>query len=476
MASSNVNINIPALQPGSTNKVEVKKLQDFLLERGYMTQSEIDTGYGIYGNKTKAAVSDLQQALGVDTAGYPGYWGPKTISAVSSSGGKIPDGQYSTLRKSTDPTRPPGPYEPGYNPYDPSRGTSIVDPAESITQTSSQTGPQEGDTRVNSTTGKTEMLDPTGTWIILTPEMIPSDTTTPVDTADPDPEIPENDGTETPVDETPVKPEDETTVDPEEPEVPTDKDDAFNYKDDPDYQNLNENGKVMIALLADALSGTGDYTLDQFNKALDIAGEGASAYVKEQVRIVRDSLSDVLTTTEKDLASQETDLATRLSEINQDLIRNKENLTTDETAELSRQARSYSDNLDIVRENMAQGGLSSSSIRIEAKGRLDETNKDIVESTQRRFARARETEQISAERGRGVIDRAKQDYARKALEAKTSAVKATERVIGSENLADQTGLPDITGLGLGGVEGTIGETAKNELLQRAEGLLLAGVS
>jgi hypothetical protein len=74
------------LEPGMTG-AEVKKLQDYLVSGGYMTQAQVNTGYGTYGPQTTAAVSALQKALGVDTAGYSGYWGPKTLAALSKTTG-----------------------------------------------------------------------------------------------------------------------------------------------------------------------------------------------------------------------------------------------------------------------------------------------------------------------------------------------------------------------------------------------------
>ena len=77
-----------SLQPGATGSA-VKQLQDYLVSQGYMTQAQVNTGYGTYGPQTTAAVKALQQKLGVDNSSGPGYWGPKTLAAVggtSSSG------------------------------------------------------------------------------------------------------------------------------------------------------------------------------------------------------------------------------------------------------------------------------------------------------------------------------------------------------------------------------------------------------
>lgn len=71
------------LYPGSSDSANVKKLQDYLVGLGLMTQAEVNTGYGTYGPKTTAAVSKLQQQLGVDTsAGGVGNYGPMTSAAA----------------------------------------------------------------------------------------------------------------------------------------------------------------------------------------------------------------------------------------------------------------------------------------------------------------------------------------------------------------------------------------------------------
>lgn len=69
------------LQPGDTGD-QVRQLQDFLVSYGFMTRDQVNTGYGIYGPQTTAAVTQLQQALGVDNSSGPGFWGPRTMGAV----------------------------------------------------------------------------------------------------------------------------------------------------------------------------------------------------------------------------------------------------------------------------------------------------------------------------------------------------------------------------------------------------------
>ena len=89
-----------SLQPGQTGS-DVKKLQDFLVSRGYLSQAQVNSGYGTYGPQTTAAVKAFQKDAGVDSSSGPGYWGPKTIAAA----GGISGGGVSGSGKS-DPRQP----------------------------------------------------------------------------------------------------------------------------------------------------------------------------------------------------------------------------------------------------------------------------------------------------------------------------------------------------------------------------------
>lgn len=73
------------LSPGDQGE-DVKQLQAYLVSKNYLTQAEMDTGPGIYGPKTTAAVARLQKDLGVDNTTGVGYYGPRTLEAITKSG------------------------------------------------------------------------------------------------------------------------------------------------------------------------------------------------------------------------------------------------------------------------------------------------------------------------------------------------------------------------------------------------------
>lgn len=106
-------ISLPSvnLQPGSSG-AEVKQLQDYLVSAGYMTQAQVNTGYGVYGAQTTAAVAALQKALGVDNSSGVGYFGPLTRNALQ-GGSQTPTGPIGANSLSGTPSNPTLPTPPG---------------------------------------------------------------------------------------------------------------------------------------------------------------------------------------------------------------------------------------------------------------------------------------------------------------------------------------------------------------------------
>jgi peptidoglycan hydrolase-like protein with peptidoglycan-binding domain len=85
---------------------EVRKLQGALVKLGYMTQEQVNTGPGIFGPKTEAAVSRFQADKGISPAS--GLYGPLTRAA---------------LTKALGGTSGPGPVTPG--PVDGSKAAKL---------------------------------------------------------------------------------------------------------------------------------------------------------------------------------------------------------------------------------------------------------------------------------------------------------------------------------------------------------------
>lgn len=119
------------LQPGMTGDA-VRQLQQYLVSQGFLTQEKMNTGPGIYGPATTAAVKALQQKLGVDNSTGPGYWGPRTIQAISQPTRELPPPVVQpTQQPSPQPT--PQPTQP--TPQPPPLSVSPPQPSPEATRT-----------------------------------------------------------------------------------------------------------------------------------------------------------------------------------------------------------------------------------------------------------------------------------------------------------------------------------------------------
>ena len=99
-----MNPPIQTLKPGDKGEA-VKQLQNWLVSQGYLTQAQMNTGPGIYGPKTKAAIAAYQAANGIDTKGYPGYYGPITKQYIANIQQPTTQPTQSTQQSITQPTK-----------------------------------------------------------------------------------------------------------------------------------------------------------------------------------------------------------------------------------------------------------------------------------------------------------------------------------------------------------------------------------
>lgn len=86
------------LKQGSTDTASVKRLQDYLVSQGAMTQAQVNTGYGTYGPQTAAAVAKMG---GQTSAPQTVAQAPAQPLAVSNTG-------YGTANSNYNPTALPG--------------------------------------------------------------------------------------------------------------------------------------------------------------------------------------------------------------------------------------------------------------------------------------------------------------------------------------------------------------------------------
>ena len=252
-------------------------------------------------------------------------------------------------------------------------------------------------------------------------------------------------------------------------ETVVDSDVSEELASDPYYQQLDANSKAIVSYYESILESDDAERQQAFSDAMDAAAEQADPYWAEQLRIVKDEFTRTVGGLEQDFAAMEADLMARSKAIGEDLEFNKEFISAEEQAALSKQKLSYDVQLDGMREDAAQRGITSSSIKNIARERLDESNIGVVESITRQSARLIREETVGAERGLGDIERLTEDARAKLRATKTGEVRGLESIIGT---TDTLGVKGTSGFTLGGVTGSFGETKTKDILQRAQALIL----
>lgn len=180
------------LQPGMTGN-EVKQLQQWLISQGFNISAGA-TGY--FGDQTKAALTQYQQAKGIDTKGNPGYYGPITRNYILNSGnqglnvqpipGRVPGEQgYTITQPGQTPTQPPPAWTaPGYVPSPVAPGITypFVQPPSPQLDITPVPGRVEGEQgyRIQEPmpnydpAGRNGTISPGGQWIYQNDQWIPN--------------------------------------------------------------------------------------------------------------------------------------------------------------------------------------------------------------------------------------------------------------------------------------------------------------
>jgi len=207
-------------------------------------------------------------------------------------------------------------------------------------------------------------------------------------------------------------------------------------------------------------------------QAYEDAEAQADPYFAEQLRMAKDELTRALGGQADDFASKQRDLQLKIDQIKEDLVTGKDRLSVDQQAELARREREYGYELETLTENAASAGLTFSSKRALAEGRLATEQSDIIESTKREFQRKIIDLQQAAARGETGAQNLLNDYEEMYGENVTNLIRTTERFTGTSGLPS---LPELEGVSpLGGVVGTMARTKSDDIKTRADQLFEQG--
>lgn len=229
------------------------------------------------------------------------------------------------------------------------------------------------------------------------------------------------------------------------------------------FKNLGTDQQEMVGYYWSMQSSGNKENDTKLLDALKVAGAQADPYWKEQINIVKDELSRTIGSLNNDYSATEADLMRRKNEIDADLLYNKDQISTEQAAELAKQKDNIDLQLENVRGEMASRGLTSSSISNQAKERALKESSNVVGSIQRKFADMTRTNELGSARKVTDIQTQIDDLKRKLGESTIDVTRKAEKIVGSDALPNMQGT-------LGGITGTNLEKEINDILTSANSL------
>ena len=219
-------------------------------------------------------------------------------------------------------------------------------------------------------------------------------------------------------------------------------------KNDPSYQNLPYDMKEIAIYNYEVQKSNDEDKALKLSQALEMATEQAEPYWKSIILVAQDEILRGFEAAKGDFQSSVERQQRIIQNINQDLTTNKEFLSLEQQSDLSNLSKNYQLNTENLIEGAADAGLTFSTKRKIAEGRLAESNTGMVESTNRQYNKQISDLQTQADRGNLEAQKEMEDLQRRTTEQTTTLGRAGETYLGTENLPDLPGyqaLGDITG-------------------------------
>lgn len=237
-------------------------------------------------------------------------------------------------------------------------------------------------------------------------------------------------------------------------------------KNNPYFKQLDPDNQALLAYNWSVLNSQNKEKIKAFHDALGEATKQADPYWAEKINIVKDSLQRTLGTYDADLASQQKELAARRDYITEQLKSGSAYITAEQQAELGRQAQAYDVQIHNIGEEMANKGLTASTLNARARSQAAEQNTGVVESINRSSEKQLSDLTTGSNADIAGISAQLSDLQRRALEQKTSLIRSTESQIGSSALG---------GLSLdqfmaGGITGSLAEDKAADIFNRTTAL------
>lgn len=200
------------------------------------------------------------------------------------------------------------------------------------------------------------------------------------------------------------------------------------------YNNLSADQQELVRYNFETGRADNKDSAKKLAESLDEATKQADPYWKSFLEIARDETIRAFSDTENEYKFQKDQLETKIAQISEDLVKNRDFYTLEQQSDLAKLKQSYEQQRDGVIEDAASKGLTFSTKREVPLKQLSEYNTNVVESTNRSYNK--KLEDITTESNRGIQDAASRiaalDTEKKAK--LTDVGREAEQKLGTENL------------------------------------------
>jgi len=227
---------------------------------------------------------------------------------------------------------------------------------------------------------------------------------------------------------------------------------------------LNILNKLKIFILKNFYSDAKD-AAKKLAESLDEATKQAEPYWKSFLEIARDETIRAFTDTEHEYGYQKEELEKKIAQIGEDLVKNRDFYTLEQQSDLAKLKQSYEQQREGVIEDAASRGLTFSTKREVPLQQLSAYNENVVESTNRAYAK--KFEDLTTESTRGIQDATSRisalDTEKKAK--LTDIGREAEQKLGTDNLPTLEGYTP-----LGSVSGDFYENKVKDIEARKQAI------
>lgn len=231
-----------------------------------------------------------------------------------------------------------------------------------------------------------------------------------------------------------------------------------------EFKALNSEDQQAVLAVFGAVAGNDKVKADRLAKAFAASSKINDPYFAQQLRLAQDAIERGYVAIDKEAAYAEMQARNRLTDLKADYENKRQFLTAEQASTFKDIERTYTQNLDTMRQDLASSGLSSSSQRGKKETILSDATGDLRESTNRKF----EFEQSTIRDGELRSERDTAEELARLSEVTASGkldfLRKAEAQVGSDNLPTLSGAPSK----IGGIYGSLPEQKLQNTIDAAK--------